>query len=54
MWPDEALPYEVLPEETQRLLSVGGGSWSLEIMMEGWTGSCADEESKRTVQRRLA
>lgn len=46
MWPDEALPYEVLPEETQKLLSVGGGSWSLETMMEGWTGSCAVKEAR--------
>lgn len=31
-----------------------GWPWSLEIMTEGWTGSCADEGSKMTVQRRLA
>lgn len=38
MWPDEALPSEVLPEETQRRSSAGGapGAWSL-----GWRAGLA-------------
>lgn len=33
IWPDKYLPYRNSPEETQRLLSTGGGYWRLEIMM---------------------
>ena len=37
----QALPYENLLEETQRLWSVGsGGFWSLQIIMESQTGIC--------------